>query len=146
MVNRIPLFQTKTADTAHREFLQVKPGPFPDFWVGPGDEANMTKLRGKMATYRLFANCVVLGRCPTPDLDSSVVLWGPLYHLLFEIVDSHCMVTWKLSELLKWSVRLTAQRVSPVLCPDSTLSQRKQSGVQRVNFVALAQTWVWSQD
>ena len=22
-----------------REFLQVTPGPFPDFWVGPGDEA-----------------------------------------------------------------------------------------------------------
>ena len=72
MVNRIPLFQTKTADTAHREFLQVKPGPFPDFWVGPGDEANMTKLRGKMATYRLFANCAVLGRCP---LQIWTVLW-----------------------------------------------------------------------
>ena len=22
-----------------REFLQVTPGPFPNFWVGPGDEA-----------------------------------------------------------------------------------------------------------
>ena len=22
-----------------RESLQVTPGPFPDFWVGPGDEA-----------------------------------------------------------------------------------------------------------
>ena len=22
-----------------QEFLQVTPGPFPDFWVGPGDEA-----------------------------------------------------------------------------------------------------------
>ena len=22
------------------EFLQVTPGPFPDFWVGPGDKAN----------------------------------------------------------------------------------------------------------
>ena len=24
-----------------REFLQVTPGPFPDFWVGPGDEARL---------------------------------------------------------------------------------------------------------
>ena len=24
-----------------REFLQVTPGPFPDFWVGPGDEATV---------------------------------------------------------------------------------------------------------
>ena len=24
-----------------RESLQVTPGPFPDFWVGPGDEANI---------------------------------------------------------------------------------------------------------
>ena len=23
-----------------RESLQVTPGPFPDFWVGPGDEAS----------------------------------------------------------------------------------------------------------
>ena len=22
-----------------REFLQVTPGPFPEFWAGPGDEA-----------------------------------------------------------------------------------------------------------
>ena len=35
----IPLLQTKTADTAHTGILQVTPGPFPDFWVGPGDEA-----------------------------------------------------------------------------------------------------------
>ena len=39
--NVIPLLQTKTADTAHREYLQVTPGPFPDFWVGPGDEARV---------------------------------------------------------------------------------------------------------
>ena len=25
-----------------RESLQVTPGPFPDFWVGPGDEASCT--------------------------------------------------------------------------------------------------------
>ena len=25
-----------------RESLQVTPGPFPDFWVGPGDEATST--------------------------------------------------------------------------------------------------------
>ena len=25
-----------------REFLQVTPGPFPDFWVGPGDEDTCT--------------------------------------------------------------------------------------------------------
>ena len=37
----IPLLQTKTADTAHREYLQVTPGHFPDFWVGPGDEARV---------------------------------------------------------------------------------------------------------
>ena len=24
-----------------RESLQVTPGPFPDFWVGPGDEASV---------------------------------------------------------------------------------------------------------
>ena len=24
-----------------RESLQVTPGPFPDFWVGPGDEASI---------------------------------------------------------------------------------------------------------
>ena len=24
-----------------RESLQVTPGPFPDFWVGPGDEASL---------------------------------------------------------------------------------------------------------
>ena len=24
-----------------RESLQVTPGPFPDFWVGPGDEARL---------------------------------------------------------------------------------------------------------
>ena len=25
-----------------RESLQVTPGPFPDFWVGPGDEARLS--------------------------------------------------------------------------------------------------------
>ena len=25
-----------------RESLQVTPGPFPDFWVGPGDEATFS--------------------------------------------------------------------------------------------------------
>ena len=32
----IPLLQTKTADTAHTGIFA---GPFPEFWVGPGDEA-----------------------------------------------------------------------------------------------------------
>ena len=27
-----------------REYLQVTPGPFPDFWVGPGDEAMVACL------------------------------------------------------------------------------------------------------
>ena len=33
----IPLLQAKTAHI--RESLQATPGPFPDVWVGPGDEA-----------------------------------------------------------------------------------------------------------
>ena len=38
----IPLLQTKTADTAHiQQFLQVTPGPFSNFWVGPGDKATL---------------------------------------------------------------------------------------------------------
>ena len=28
-----------------REFLQVTPGPFPIFWVGPGDEASLLQAR-----------------------------------------------------------------------------------------------------
>ena len=39
-MNVIPLLQSKTADTAIQGFLQVTPGPFPDYWVGPGDEAS----------------------------------------------------------------------------------------------------------
>ena len=50
----IPLLQTKTADTAHTGILQVTPGPFPDFWVGPGDEANIFVLR----------SCNFLGQSP----------------------------------------------------------------------------------
>ena len=30
-----------------RESLQVTPGPFPDFWVGPGDEATENKASKK---------------------------------------------------------------------------------------------------
>ena len=33
----IPLLQTKTADKAHTGIFI--PVPFPDFWLGPGDEA-----------------------------------------------------------------------------------------------------------
>ena len=29
------------------EYLQVTPGPFPDFWVGPGDEAR-SRLAGRI--------------------------------------------------------------------------------------------------
>ena len=37
----IPLFQIKTADKAHAGiFASDTRGPFPGFWVGPGDEAN----------------------------------------------------------------------------------------------------------
>ena len=37
----IPLLQTKTADTQHiQDFLQLTPGPFPNFWVGPGDKGS----------------------------------------------------------------------------------------------------------
>ena len=35
----ISLLQTKTADTLHTGILQVT--HFPDFWVGPGDEARL---------------------------------------------------------------------------------------------------------
>ena len=35
----IPLLQTKTADSTYKKFLQVTPGPSPDFWVGPEDKA-----------------------------------------------------------------------------------------------------------
>ena len=50
----IPLLQTKTADTAHTGIFASKPGPFPDFWVGPGDEARSGHLHYKnwgMFTY-----------------------------------------------------------------------------------------------
>ena len=30
-----------------REGLQVTPGPFPDFWVGPGDEATSHGVYGE---------------------------------------------------------------------------------------------------
>ena len=39
-----------------QESLQVTPGPFPDFWVGPGDEAtiNLGHLNsGQICSYQL---------------------------------------------------------------------------------------------
>ena len=38
----IPLLQTKTADTAHTGFFasNTSSGPFPNFWVGPGDKGS----------------------------------------------------------------------------------------------------------
>ena len=36
----IPLLQMKTADTAHTAIFASDTRPLPDFWVGPGDEAN----------------------------------------------------------------------------------------------------------
>ena len=34
----IPLLQTKTTDTAHTGIFASDTRPFPNFWVGPGDE------------------------------------------------------------------------------------------------------------
>ena len=39
----IPLLQMKTADTAHTEFLQVTPGPFPVFFLGWGLGTRLAK-------------------------------------------------------------------------------------------------------
>ena len=39
------LYSKRRLLTQHiRESLQVTPGPFPDFWVGPGDEASCCSL------------------------------------------------------------------------------------------------------
>ena len=46
----IPILQTKTADIAHMGIFAVTPGPFPNFWVGPGDKAS--KRRGGPAKSR----------------------------------------------------------------------------------------------
>ena len=40
--NVIPLLQTKTADTVHTGIFSSDTKPFPDFWVGPGDEATIS--------------------------------------------------------------------------------------------------------
>ena len=37
----IPLLQTKTADRAHTGIFAGVTRPFPNFWVGPGDEASL---------------------------------------------------------------------------------------------------------
>ena len=37
--NVILLLQMKTADTAHTGIFASNTRPFPDFWVGPGNEA-----------------------------------------------------------------------------------------------------------
>ena len=39
----ILLLQIKTADTAHTGIFASETGPFPNFWVGPGDEAKYSR-------------------------------------------------------------------------------------------------------
>ena len=53
-----------------RESLQVTPGPFPDFWVGSGDEATLVHLGGytvfikivdaRVTTHNLYVYQIVL--------------------------------------------------------------------------------------
>ena len=40
-MNVIPLLQTKTADTVH---MGIFASAFPDFWVGPGGKASVSRL------------------------------------------------------------------------------------------------------
>ena len=54
----------KTADTAHRGFLQVTPGPFPNLWVGPGDEAKPTPYFWSNFLYRVK---VYSNECPSQN-------------------------------------------------------------------------------
>ena len=48
-----------------RESLQVTPGPFPDFWVGPGDEA--------MASPSKLLHCASLIPRQAPGYEASIV-------------------------------------------------------------------------
>ena len=53
----IPLLPMNNADIL--EFLQVTPGPFPDIWVGPGDEATVG-MRGGCGQDYLLQDHVML--------------------------------------------------------------------------------------
>ena len=47
-----------------QESLQVTPGPFPDFWVGPGDEATAdTSRRWPHPPVHLFAASTATAVC-----------------------------------------------------------------------------------
>ena len=57
-----------------RESLQVTPGPFPDFWVGPGDEA----MRARRICSRSpeVGGGVTKARDPAPNFRRATEDWS----------------------------------------------------------------------
>ena len=69
-----------------REYLQVTPGPFPDFWVGPGDEATL------FALYFCLHDAMFEGKFPAGEGQSSFIGCSVVLRLLDTQSACVCLV------------------------------------------------------